>query len=154
MKKTRSEKQKDMYSNPHVIRLTGCSEEQKREWCIRIFEQLKLEFGMPWGAINSLTQRTRQTWNNVMDANTKTRNSFINAVSNGLTKNGFHIDTDKFLSGDDGYIITPPKSDPTTGRVEKTTAEVSTSEIIVRCARLVREKKMTNEELLDLIDNL
>lgn len=154
MRKTRAEKQRDMYSNPHVVRLMTCSEEQKREWCIRIFEQLKFDLEMPWGAINNLTGRTRQTWNNVMEANTLTRASFINSVSSNLTNNGFHIDTDKFLGGHDGHIVTPPPSEPPTSKAEKRTAKVRTSEIIVRCARLVREDKMTNEELLDLIDNL
>ena len=154
MRKTRAEKQRDMYSNPHVVRLMTCSEEQKREWCIRIFEQLKFDLEMPWGAINNMTGRTRQTWNNVMEANSKARASFINSVSSNLTNNGFHIDTDKFLGGYDGHIVTPPPSEPPTSKAEKRTAKVRTSEIIVRCARLVREDKMTNEELLDLIDNL
>lgn len=150
----RREIQNATYSNPHVIKLLPCSEEQKIEWVTRIFVQLKHGLRTPWGALRVLTGRTRQSWRNSMDGNVKVTSAFIASVSNGLSESGFVIDTDKFLRGEEGDILTPPVVETPLERKHRTGPEVNTAEVIVRCARLVREEKMTNEQLLQLIDNL
>lgn len=148
----RYEIQSTTYSNQDVVKLLPCSQEQKIEWCKRVFSQLKFELGMPWGAIRSMTGRTRQSWNNAMDGKIKVTPAFIAKVSSGLSNHGFTIDTDKFLRGEEGYILTnasAPKEE-----VARRPSNVNTADVIVRCARLVREEKMTNKQLLQLIDNL
>jgi len=150
----RREIQSTTYSNPHVIKLLPCSEEQKIEWVTRIFVQLKHELQTPWGALRVLTGRTRQSWRNAMDGSVKVTSAFIASVSNGLSQNGFAIDTDKFLRGEEGNILTHPSAETDNKHEHKRTSKVNTAEVIVRCARLVREDKMTNNQLLELIDNL
>lgn len=150
----RYEIQGTTYSNQDVVKLLPCSQEQKIEWCKRVFSQLKFGLGMPWGAIRSMTGRTRQSWNNVMDGKIKVTPAFIAKVSSGLSYHGFAIDTNKFLRGEEGYILTNANASPPKEKVVKRPSKVNTAEVIVRCARLVREEKMTNEQLLQLIDNL
>jgi len=142
------------YGNQDVVKLLPCSQEQKREWCTRVFSQLKFDLNIPWGALRSMTGRTRPSWKNVVDGKIKVTPAFIAKVSSGLSNHGFSIDTDKFLTGDEGDIVittnvSSPKEEPV-----KTPSRVNTADVIVRCARLVREEKMTNKQLLQLIDNL
>jgi len=150
----RREIQNATYSNPHVIKLLPCSEEQKVEWVTRIFVELKHELQTPWSALRVLTGRTRQSWNNAMEGSVKVTSGFIASVSKGLSESGFIIDTDKFLRGEEGNVLTPPSADTNNKPEHKRTSKVNTAEVIVRCARLVREDKMTNKQLLELIDNL
>ena len=150
----RREIQNTTYSNPHVIKLLPCSEEQKVGWVTRIFVELKHELQTPWGALRVLTGRTRQSWRNAMDGSVKVTSGFIASVSNGLSESGFIIDTDKFLRGEEGNILTTPVVETNNKQENKRTSKVNTAEVIVRCARLVREEKMTNKQLLELIDNL
>ena len=150
----RHEIQRTTYSNQDVVKLMPCSQEQKIEWCKRVFSQLKFELNMPWGAIRSMTGRTRQSWNNVMDGKIKVTPAFIAKVSSGLSHHNFAIDTDKFLRGDEGCIVICPNASPPKEEDVKGPSKVNTADVIVRCARLVREEKMTNKQLLQLIDNL
>ena len=150
----RHEIQSTTYSNQDVVKLLPCSQEQKIEWCKRVFSQLKFELGMSWGAIRSMTGRTRQSWNNVMDGKIKVTPAFIAKVSSGLSYHGLTIDTNKFLRGEEGYILTNVNASPPQEEVVKRPSKVNTADVIVRCARLVREEKMTNKQLLELIDNL
>lgn len=150
----RREIQNATYSNPHVIKLLPCSEEQKVEWLTRIFVELKHGLQTPWGALRVLTGRTRQSWRNTMDGSVKVTSSFIASVSNALSESGFIIDTDKFLRGEEGDILTNTVVEINNKQENKITSRVNTAEVIVRCARLVREDKMTNKQLLELIDNL
>ena len=150
----RYEIQNDTYSNKDVVKLLPCSQEKKIEWCKRVFAELKFGLNMPWGAIRKMTNRTRQSWNNAMDGKVKITPAFIAEVSSGLSCHGFSIDTDNFLMGGDGHILINSNSRTTKKKDEKTPSNVNTADVIVRCARLVREEKMTNKQLLQLIDNL
>lgn len=146
--------QSTTYSNQDVVKLLSCSQEQKREWCKRVFSQLKFDLDVPWGAIRAMTGRTRQSWNNVMNGKIKVTPAFIAKVSSGLSLHGFTIDTDKFLTGVEGHILITSNASPPKEESLKTPSKVNTADVIVRCARLVREEKMTNKQLLQLIDNL
>ena len=89
-----------------------------------------------------------------MNGKIKVTPAFIAKVSSGLKMHGFVIDTDKFLRGDEGCIVIGPNASPPKEEDVKGPSKVNTSDVIVRCARLVREEKMTNKQLLQLIDNL
>ena len=150
----RYEIQRNTYSHPDVVKLLTCPQEQKIEWCKRVFSQLKFDLNMPWHAIRAVTGRTRQSWNNAMNGKIKVTPAFIAKVSSGLKMHGFVIDTDKFLRGDEGCIVIGPNASTPKEEDVKGPSKVNTSDVIVRCARLVREEKMTNKQLLQLIDNL
>ena len=150
----RYEIQGTTYGNQDVVKLLPCTQEQKIEWCKRVFIELKFDLNMPWGAIRSMTGRTRQSWNNAMDGKVKITPAFIAKVSSGLSCHGLAIDTDKFLRGDEGNILINSSSSPPKEEDVKRPSKVNTADVIVRCARLVQEDKMTNKQLLQLIDNL
>lgn len=130
--------------NPHVAQLFNCEEEQKVQWCARVLNDLLDHHHLTWDYIKEVTGRTRQTWNNVSQGKTNVVNAFIYSATYHLKLSGFEVDTTGFLEGKDGPIVTRLKKGAT----------VDTSEVIVRCARLVREGKMSNAQLLSLIDNL
>lgn len=150
----RYEIQSNTYSNQDVVKLLSCSQEEKIKWCKRVLTELKFDLNMPWGAIREMTNRTRQSWNNAMNGKVKITPAFIAKVSSGLSYHGLSIDTDKFLMGGEGNILVSSNSRTTKKKDEKTPSNVNTADVIVRCARLVREEKMTNKQLLQLIDNL
>jgi hypothetical protein len=89
-----------------------------------------------------------------MNGKIKVTPAFIAKVSSGLSLHGFTIDTDKFLTGVEGHILITSNASPPKEESLKTPSKVNTADVIVRCARLVREEKMTNKQLLQLIDNL